>query len=82
MLTREQRDWAMDNLGLPFAPVKWFGRLKTSAGPAGWLLTVLKWLVVIVWAVGFIWVWFPVFAVLFLWEGFTSASPPSSSTQV
>lgn len=79
MLTREQRNWALDNVGSPAAPLLWFGRFTPAVGPVRWLLELAKWLVLVVWAVVFIWVWFPVFAILFLWEGFSSPRPPKES---
>lgn len=69
ILTREQHDRALDHLGSPTAPLLWFERLKGVGGPAGWLMALVKWLLVVVWAVGFVWVWFTVFSVLFLCEG-------------
>lgn len=79
MLTAQQRDWALENLGSPAAPLTWFARMHPAAGPGRWLLEVAKWLVLLVWAVAFIWVWFTVFTVLFLWEGFSSPQPPKQS---
>ena len=79
MLTREQRSWALDNLGSPAAPLLWFARILPPAGPVRWLLELAQWLVLVLWAVLFIWVWFTVFAVLFLWEGFSSCGAPKSS---
>jgi len=86
VLTSEQRNWALDNLGSPAAPLLWFARILPPAGPVRWLLELTKWLVLIVWGVAFIWIWFPVFAILFLWEGFSShlpvrqaGSPPKDS---
>lgn len=75
MLTREQRNWILDNVGSPAAPLLWFAYLKPATGPLRWLLELAKWLVLIVWAVGFLWIWFPVFAILFLWEGFSRHLP-------
>lgn len=83
MLSAEQHHQLLDNLGAPDAPLRWFARMKKSSGPVAWLLGLVQWLVLIVWAVGFIWVWFPVFAVLFLWEGLgflepgAAAAPPA-----
>ena len=79
MLTRKQRNWALDNFGSPAAPLLWFARILPLAGPGRWLLGLAQWVVLVVWAVGLIWVWFPVFAVLFLWEGFSSHSAPKES---
>ncbi len=79
MLRHEQRNWALDNIGSPAAPLLWFARFAPVARPVRWLLELAKWLVLIVWAVLFIWVWFTVFAILFLWEGFSSQGPPKES---
>jgi hypothetical protein len=91
MLTVEQHHWLLDNLGAPDSPLHWFAQMKRPPGPVGWLFDLAKWLVLIVWSVAFIWVWFTVFAVLFLWEGLgfleaagesesgASASPPAES---
>ncbi len=67
MLKSAQLDWWLDKLGSPFAPTEWLKR-RPARGPLGWLLAVVKWLAVVVWAVGFIWVWFPVFVVAFALE--------------
>ena len=67
-MTKEQYDWLLDMLGAPDAPLRWFARFQMS-GPAGWAVALVKYLVLVVWAAAFIWVWFMVFAVLFLYEG-------------
>lgn len=69
MLTRDQFDWWLDNLASPAGPLEWFKRLPAAAGPAGWGLAVAKYLVLAIWASVFIWLWFAIFAVLFLYEG-------------
>jgi len=81
-----QLDWWLDNLGSPVAPLEWLKRLPVS-GPVGWLLGVIKCVTVVVWAVGFIWLWFTVFVLAFALEytllakrpkpAGTRASPPS-----
>lgn len=67
-ITREQYDWLLNNLAAPDAPLRWFARVQV-AGPVAWALAVVKYLVLIVWSAAFIWVWFPLFTVLFLYEG-------------
>jgi hypothetical protein len=67
-MTREQYDWLLDQLAAPDAPLRWFARFQV-AGPVAWALTLVKYLVLVVWAAAFIWVWFTVFTLLFLYEG-------------
>jgi hypothetical protein len=67
-MTKEQYDWWLDMLGAPDAPLRWFARLQMK-GPLAWALALVKYLVLAIWAAAFIWVWFTVFAVLFLYEG-------------
>lgn len=83
MLTTAQIDWLMDNLASPVAPVEWFKRLKLGAGPVGWLLEIVKWLAVALWAVFFVWLWFFLFVILFLWDYFgpKADQPPSASAE-
>ena len=76
-------DWLLENVASPAAPFEWFKRLPAPAGPAGWGVSLVKWLVLMVWAVGFVWLWFAVLWVLILWETFTpserrGAAPPAS----
>ena len=61
-------DWLGDNVASPTAPLQWFARIQTPAGPARWLFTGAKWLALVVWAVGFIWVWFLAFWLLLFCE--------------
>ena len=75
--------WLLDNLASPVAPLEWFKRLKAPTGPAGWAVGLVKWLVLIVWAVGFVWLWFFALWVLILWETFTpserrGSAPPAT----
>jgi hypothetical protein len=75
--------WLLDNVASPAAPLEWLKRLPAPAGPAGWAVSLIKWLVVIVWAVGFVWLWFLVLWVLILWETFTpserrGSAPPAA----
>lgn len=84
MLTRAQIDWWLDNLGSPVSPLEWFTHLRAPAG-LGWLLALVKWLVVTVWAIAFIWVWFTLFLVFFVLEYTVlerahPAAPPSAPT--
>jgi len=67
-ITREQYDWLLDNLGAPDAPLRWFAGFR-AAGPVAWVLVLVKYLVLVVWAVAFIWLWFALFTLLFLYEG-------------
>ena len=67
-MTRGQYDWWLDNVGAPDAPLRWFARFQTT-GAAGAALAVVKYLALIIWSAGFIWIWFPVFTLLFLYEG-------------
>jgi hypothetical protein len=74
-LTRAQIDWLLDNLGGPAAPLAWVQRLGR---PGGALLTLGQWLLVVVWAVAFVWLWFLVFLVGFALEYLQPASAPAS----
>lgn len=67
-LAREQYDWLLDNLAAPDAPLRWFARFQ-MAGPVAWALALVKYLVLVVWAAAFIWLWFTLFSLLFLYEG-------------
>lgn len=89
MLTHEQTDLLLNNLGSPAAPLAWFARLGRPAGPLGWLFDVARYLVLIIWSVGFVWLWSLAFVVFFLWDYFgpgglarpstPSAPPPAES---
>ena len=68
-MSKAQFDWWMDNIATPAAPLAWFRRFQAGSGAARVGLAAAKYLVLIFWAVFFIWVWFPVFALLFLVEG-------------
>ena len=91
MLRSAQLDWWLDKLGSPVAPLEWFKRLPAS-GSVGWLLGVIKCVMVVVWAVGFIWLWFTVFVLAFALEytllakrpkpAETSSPPPSARHSV
>ena len=82
-ISRAQFDWLLDSLAAPDAPLRWFQRFPAT-GPVVLALAVVKYLALIVWSAGFIWVWFPLFALLFLYEGLglapwarSSAPPPA-----
>lgn len=79
MLTRAQLDSLMNAVGSPAAPLEWFKWLPVGAGPLRWLVGAVKWLVVILWAVVFIWIWFSAFIVLFAWEYIVFARAPQAS---
>jgi len=73
-LTREQFDWWLDNIGSPAAPLEWFKRIPAAPRSATGLgFEVAKYLALVLWAALFIWVWFPVFSALFLYEGLSLA---------
>lgn len=63
----------MENIGSPAGPLLWFARLQPRAWWARAGLEVAKWLLLLVWALGFLWIWFPVFVILFVWD-YASAS--------
>ena len=67
-ISREQFDWLLDKVAAPDAPLRWFARFQ-AAGPVGRAMAVVKYLALVIWASAFIWVWFPLFALLFLYEG-------------
>jgi len=77
-LTREQYDWLLDNLAAPDAPLRWFARFQMT-GPVAWVLALVKYVVLMIWAAAFIWVWFTLFILLFLYEGLGLASWARSS---
>ena len=83
VIGREQFDGLLDYVAAPDAPLRWFERFP-AAGPVGAALTVVKYLALVAWSAGFIWIWFPLFALLFLYEGLglapwarSSAPPPA-----
>ncbi len=67
-ISRERFDWLLDNVAAPDAPLRWFTRFQ-AAGPMGAAIAAVKYLALIAWSAGFIWIWFPVFTLLFLYEG-------------
>lgn len=69
-MTHEQIDSLLNNLGSPLAPLAWFARLGRPAGPLGWLFSLAQYLVLIVWSVGFVWLWSLAFVVFFVWDYF------------
>lgn len=69
----------MSTVGSPAAPLEWFKHLPRGVAPLRWLVQASQWLVVAVWAVGFFWVWFAVFVVLFAWEYIAFARAPQAS---
>ena len=66
-------DWLLDNLASPVAPTRWLAKWTPAKRWGHNLFQLGKGLAVLLWAVGFVGVWFLAFWVLLIWD---AVSPP------
>lgn len=67
---RSTREFLLDGVASPTAPLVWLAKLQPAGRAPRWWMTFLKADLVIIWSVCFVWVWFPLFFVMLLWETF------------